>query len=84
MKFEVSIKNMNMIKNIMKTTFTIVSFPLFYKCVNDGYDIIVQNNNNIVVFDKIKNRFYIDLKTAHACIFSNFQFQRNAYSHRIQ
>ena len=79
MKFEVSIKNMNMIKNIMKTTFTIVSFPLFYKCVNDGYDIIVKNNNSIVVFDKVQNRFYIDLKTAHACIINNFQFQRNVY-----
>jgi len=56
--------NMKSINYIMKHRFTLLHFPLFSKYVNERFDIIVQNNQTIVVVDKILNRIYMDLKTA--------------------
>lgn len=39
---------------------------------NTCYDIIFQNNKNIIVYDKILKRFYINLKVAHQSIFNNY------------
>ena len=64
--------NLNMIRCIMKTKFNVFAFPTFSKYVNESFDIIVQNNQTIIVIDKVLNRFYKDLKTAYSTI-TNFK-----------
>lgn len=53
----------------MNNGYSIIHFPLFSKYVNDKFDILIQNNSNIVVVDKSLKRIYKDLKTAWKNIF---------------
>lgn len=63
-KMVVSASNMLLINQIMNNGYSIIHFPLFSKYVNDKFDILIQNNSNIIVVDKILKRIYKDLKTA--------------------
>ena len=36
--------------------------------VNNQYTVIVENNKNIVVFDKLLNKLFMDLKIAYSSI----------------
>lgn len=62
---------MNMIEFILRHNFTIKHFPLFTKYINETFDIIAQNNRNIIVVNKKLNIYYKDLKTAYTNICKN-------------
>lgn len=65
----ISSSNLLLINQIMYNGYSIIQFPLFSKYVNDKFDILIQNNSNIVVVDKNLKRIYKDLKTAYKNIF---------------
>lgn len=70
MKSQISARNLNMIKTIMNNNFDIYTYHIwgYDKYVNNTFDIIYQNNKSIIVIDKIKKRFYKDLRIAMTTI----------------
>jgi hypothetical protein len=59
-------KNIRMISDILSNAFRVKTFSSFVKYTNSKYEIIVESNKHIIVFDKSCHKLYADLKIAHS------------------
>jgi hypothetical protein len=60
--------NMNMIKDILSPSYKHETFNGYEKFFDGKYEIIVENNRNIIVLDQKNNKMYSDLKFAHSAL----------------
>lgn len=59
---------MTMIRDILSSNFKQISFPEFQKFTDGKYEIMFENNRNIIVLDKMNNKMYLDLRYAHSTL----------------
>lgn len=60
--------NMNMIKDILSSNYKYEKCSGYEKFYDEKYEIIVENNRNILVLDNKNNNMYSDLKFAHLAL----------------